>query len=185
MHTPWLDSVDEYVPIRYTIIRPGIEISVSRVVCALIGTNDYPSAAGQEMITITNRQKLLSLDRRRIRQAVGAVLRDAGLNNVHVSVAVVDDRTIAELHGRYLGDSAPTDVLSFVLENGPDRFEGEVVVSAETASANAPRYGNTPEDELLLYIIHGSLHLAGYDDQTPADRAVMRKREKQYLKLAE
>lgn len=134
------------------------------------------------MITITNRQKLLPIDRRRIRRAVVAILRDAGRPKADVSIAVVDDATIAQLHGEFLDDPTPTDVLSFVLDDTPESFEGEVVVSAETAASSAPRYGNTPEDELLLYVIHGALHLVGYDDTTPRDRAVMRKHEKKYLK---
>ena len=118
-----------------------------------------------------------------MRQAVGAIVREAGLPDAQISVAVVDDRTIAALHQEFLDDPEPTDVLSFVLERSPQHLEGEVVVSAETAAANAPRYDNTPEDELLLYAIHGTLHLVGYDDTTPRKRAVMRKREKAHLNL--
>ena len=133
------------------------------------------------MISITNRQKHVPIDRRRMRRAVQAIVREAGITDAQISVAVVDDRTIAALHQEFLDDPEPTDVLSFVLERSPQRLEGEVVVSAETAAANAPRYGNAPEDELLLYAIHGTLHLVGYDDTTPRKRAVMRKREMQYL----
>ena len=136
------------------------------------------------MISIANQQKLLPIDRRRIRRAMRAVLRDAGLAKGDVSVAVVDDETIARLHGEFLDDPTPTDVLSFVLDDTPESFEGEVVVSAETAASSAPRYGNTPEDELLLYVIHGALHLVGYDDATPCERAVMRKREREYMEKA-
>ncbi len=133
------------------------------------------------VISITNRQKHVPLDRRRIRRAVEAVVRDAGLSEARVSVAVVDDPTIARLNQEFLGRSGPTDVLSFVLERSEHGLEGEVVVGAETAAANAPRYGNSPEDELLLYVVHGALHLVGYDDTTPRERAVMRKKEKEYL----
>lgn len=132
-------------------------------------------------IHITNRQKTLPLDRRRMKSAILAILRDAEISESDISVAVVDDSAMAELHGQFLDDPTPTDVLSFVLEQSPGRLEGEVIASADTAVTNAAKYHSTPAEELLLYAIHGTLHLVGYDDITPAKRAVMRKKEKEYL----
>ena len=96
-------------------------------------------------------------------------------------MAVVDDETICTLHKRYLGLDEPTDVLSFVLERGEDALEGEVVVSAETAAVTGKWYGLSAADELLLYVIHGTLHLVGYDDTTPEEQAEMRQQETSYL----
>jgi len=132
-------------------------------------------------ITITNRQKRLPIDRRRIRRAIAAIVRDAGFERAAIGVAIVDDLAIAKLHDQFLDDPTPTDVLSFVLERSPGELEGEVVASADTACANAARYHCEPEEELLRYVIHGMLHLVGYDDATPTKRAVMRRREKKYL----
>jgi probable rRNA maturation factor len=134
------------------------------------------------VVHITNRQKSLRVDRRRIRRAVQSILRDAEIARAEISVAVVDDRTIAALHRQFLDDPEPTDVLSFVLEQSAQHLEGEVVVSAETALACAPKHKSTPENELLLYVIHGTLHLVGYDDITPRQRAAMRKNERKYLR---
>jgi len=133
-------------------------------------------------IAITNRQTTLPLDRRRTRQTILAVLRGAGISEARISVAIVDDSAIARLHQQFLDDPSPTDVLSFLLERSERCLEGEVVVSAETAIKNAPRYGSTPEDELLRYVIHGTLHLAGHDDTTPRKRAAMRRLERKYLR---
>jgi probable rRNA maturation factor len=133
-------------------------------------------------IQITNRQKSLPIDRRRLRAAVMAVLRDAAVSAAEISVAVVDDPTIAALHDRYLDDPTPTDVLSFVLERSEACLEGEVIVSAETARTCAAKYRSTAEDELLRYVIHGVLHLVGYDDATPPQRAAMRTKERKYLR---
>lgn len=108
-------------------------------------------------------------------------MRDAGLSEARISIAVVDDATIARLHEKFLADPSPTDVLSFVLERSEEHLEGEVVLSADTARANATRYRNTAEREALLYAIHGVLHLVGYDDTTPRMRAEMRRQEKRYL----
>ena len=116
-----------------------------------------------------------------MRASVRAILNDAGYRHGEVSIAVVDDETIARLHREFLNDPAPTDVLSFLLDRSAESIEGEVVVSAETAEANAPRYRSTPSDELMRYVIHGTLHLVGHGDRTPRQRAAMRRRERQYL----
>lgn len=131
-------------------------------------------------ITITNRQKTLKVDRKRMRLAIQAIVRDAGIAEARISVAIVDDPTIGKLHGEFLDDPDPTDVLSFVLEPPPS-LEGEVVASADTALSNATRYNCPAEEELLRYVIHGTLHLVGYDDTTPRKRAVMRKKEQEHL----
>ena len=152
-------------------------------------TLDLPLAASHEppftvniAVHITNRQRSLSLDRPRIRRAVHAVLGDAEIGHAEISIAIVDDATIARLHQQYLDDPEPTDVLSFVLERSDQYLEGEVVVSAETAVAYAARHKSTPQDELLRYVIHGTLHLTGYDDATPRQRTAMQTRERKYLR---
>jgi probable rRNA maturation factor len=132
-------------------------------------------------VHIANQQRFVSLDRRRLRRAVSRALREAGVADAELSIAVVDDAAIAVLHGRYLDDPTPTDVLSFPLDSSPGRLEGQIVVSGETALRRAPRYGWPAADELLLYVIHGALHLVGYDDATPADRRAMRRRERELL----
>ena len=60
-------------------------------------------------------------------------------------------------------------------------IEGEIVISAETAAGNAARFGNSPQDELALYLVHGLLHLCGYDDLTPKEKRLMRRREAEAL----
>ena len=132
-------------------------------------------------IEIANRQTTLPIDRRLLRRAVRTVLTGEGIADVEISLAIVDDPTIRELHRRYLGHDDPTDVISFVLQRTDDRLEGEVIVSADTARTTAPRYHWTPAEELLLYVIHGTLHLAGYRDDTRRARAAMRARERHYL----
>ncbi len=131
-------------------------------------------------IEISNRQKLLAIDADGLRRAVAAVLEEEGLENAAIEVAVVDDPTIHDLNRRFLNHDEPTDVISFLLddENG---VEGDVIVSAETALRSAGRYDWPAADELLLYVVHGTLHLVGYDDLDPTARAEMRSREKHFL----
>ncbi|GAB4130500.1 hypothetical protein JCM17478_27560 [Thermopirellula anaerolimosa] len=125
--------------------------------------------------------RVVPVDRRRIRRAVTLVLSEAGYETGEISVAVVDDAEMRALHERYLNDDSSTDVLSFPLEVENNHIEGEIVVCAETAARQGPRFGRPPEHELILYVVHGALHLAGYDDVAPRDRTVMRRRQDEYL----
>ena len=116
-----------------------------------------------------------------MRRTVKEVLKGEGIESGEISLAVVDDPTIHELNRRWLEHDEPTDVLSFVLERDGSSLEGEIIVSADTARARASEFGWSADAELALYIIHGALHLAGYDDKEPAARAEMRQRECFYL----
>ena len=119
--------------------------------------------------------------RDQIERAVSSVLSDANIANAEISIAVVDDRTIWKLNREFLEHDYPTDVLSFVLSHDDGRLEGEIVVSADTAAREAEQHDWPADNELLLYVVHGALHLVGYDDSTQDQRQEMRGREKQIL----
>ena len=114
-------------------------------------------------------------------EAIRYVLARHGVSDAEISLAVVDDPTIHALNRRFLAHDEPTDVISFVLERGPAGLEGEIVVSADTARRQAEAYGWPAEDELLLYVVHGALHLVGFDDTTSEAAAKMRHEEQQCL----
>jgi probable rRNA maturation factor len=133
------------------------------------------------LIEVSNCQQILEFDARRLERAVEAVLADARIDEAEVSIAVVDDAAIHALNRKYLAHDDATDVLSFVLERDPRRLDGEVIVSSETALRSAAQFGWSAEDELLLYVIHGTLHLVGYDDGTPGERDLMRRQEAHHL----
>jgi probable rRNA maturation factor len=97
-------------------------------------------------------------------------------------VTVVDDRRIRALNARYLGKRRATDVLAFDLAGpGPARLWGEVIVSAETAARQARRVGVPLAVELDLLVVHGLLHLAGYDDHEPRRARRMHERAREIL----
>lgn len=100
-----------------------------------------------------------------------------------LSVVFLADSEMAELHGTYLGDPLPTDVITFP---GDPEFEeaGEICIGAEQAFRVCARHGNTLPEEILLYIAHGWLHLAGLDDHSESDRAAMRAAEEEILSRA-
>lgn len=134
-------------------------------------------------IDVTNEQSMLSVDEPRLAKIARQILQDAGVRGGTLSIAVVDDNTIHRVNNEFLRHDYPTDVLSFVLEEDRGHFEGEVIVSAETAIRNAAEYIWDPEDELVLYVTHGTLHLAGFRDKTEAEQAAMRDAETRYLRL--
>jgi probable rRNA maturation factor len=132
-------------------------------------------------IDVSNCHDTRSVEEQRLRQAAEAILRDSAIGHAELSIAIVDDATIQPLNRQYLGHDYPTDVLSFLLDRQENRLEGEVVVSVETAARAAAEYGWSTGDELLLYVIHGMLHLVGHDDATPDEQAAMRRHEQRYL----
>lgn len=132
-------------------------------------------------ITVTNQQSSLAIDSDRLQTAVRRVLDDASFDDGSVDVAIVDDAKIQQLNCQYLDHDWATDVLSFVLELSDDRLVGQVVVSTDTAIARAAEFGWSPAEELLLYVIHGTLHLVGHRDKTDEDADNMREAETRYL----
>lgn len=136
---------------------------------------------GAYTVTVNNAQELLPVDGRRIRAAVTRILSEARIARAEVGVTLVDDDAIRDLNRRYLKHDRPTDVIAFPLERAAEHLEGEIVVSAETARSRAGEYGWRAEDELLLYVVHGTLHLTGYDDRTAEARARMQERERDCL----
>src|SRR5215470_13149826 len=120
-------------------------------------------------IALSNQQSRHPVDEAQLTEAASAVLRDSMFSSAAISLAVVDDETIHELNRRHLEHDWPTDVLSFVLEDDGDHLEGEVILSADTAATAADELGNLAAEEQLLYVIHGMLHLVGYNDKEEAD----------------
>lgn len=129
-------------------------------------------------VTVLNRQEalpvspgLLAALTRAGEQALGLVAARGwarGEVPAEVTVLLVDDVMIAEVHGQYMGDPTPTDVISF-----PYGREGDILISVETAAVQRRDYGNSLEEELALYLVHGLLHLCGHDDREETDREQM------------
>jgi probable rRNA maturation factor len=138
--------------------------------------NEQEPPERRQQISLTNETET-PVDAELIGRAIRWALDASPYDEATVSVAVVDDETIHELNRQFLAHDYPTDVLSFTLEDDPPRLEGEVVVSVDTARQNAIEAGWSADDELLLYVIHGTLHLAGYLDKSPDDYAEMRAAE--------
>ncbi len=103
--------------------------------------------------------------------------------SLRLSVHFCGDAAMRDLHEKWLGDSSSTDVMSFPLEGGPVvAAQGELLVCIDHARAQAASYGNAFEHELALYLVHGALHLMGYDDHDPVELVRMKASEARVLK---
>jgi probable rRNA maturation factor len=136
------------------------------------------------IIEINTEEQPHEVDRARLKKAVRQVLTDSGIESAEISIGVVTDGRMQELNRQYLQHDYPTDVLSFVLTHDAEAksLDAEIIVSSDYAAREAPRYGWTTDDELLLYVIHGALHLVGHDDTTPDGQQAMREAESEYLR---
>ena len=92
-----------------------------------------------------------------------------------IFIGLISDRRMALLHRKFLGQSGPTDVLTFQ--------HGEIFISVETARRHARAFGNSLLRELKLYIIHGLLHLHGFDDQTSSEAHKMKASQEKILRM--
>jgi probable rRNA maturation factor len=113
--------------------------------------------------------------------AVDAALRHGGRAGREVGVVVVDDATLAAMHAEWLDDASPTDVITFDLGDDLDGPAGEVYVSVDRARVVAGERGLDPARELVLYVVHGVLHLCDFDDHDEPDRLRMRAAERAVL----
>jgi len=94
-----------------------------------------------------------------------------------LEISFVSDTTIAQVHHEFMDVAGATDVITF--------DHGEIIISVQTALTQSARYDNSWQRELLLYIIHGLLHLIGHKDHHPSDRAVMEQAQFEILDLIE
>jgi probable rRNA maturation factor len=136
-------------------------------------------------LEIAVRHKGLRVDRKAIAAAVGVLDEHAedfngGCPAGELSIAFMADRELAELHGRFLDDPSPTDVITFASAE-PGAVAGEICVSVDAAARQVGRSPLKLSGEILLYVVHGWLHLAGYDDLRPAAKRIMRRAEARAL----
>lgn len=101
---------------------------------------------------------------------------------VSVNVSFVDKKEILELNGKYLNHHFTTDILTFNYNGSNTDLDGEIIISYEDAIENAVRFHISGKEEYLRLIIHGILHLIGYDDQQINDKLKMKRKETSLVK---
>ena len=126
------------------------------------------------LISVHDRQRKIPVDRAALEQFAIRALRlcmrqrapGPGLASLEeIDVLLISDRRMSELHRKFMEMSGPTDVITFQ--------HGEIFISTETAKRQARRHRSTLANELRLYLVHGLLHLHGFDDQSPKGKRLM------------
>ena len=135
-------------------------------------------------VAVINRQDRVPVDRRKIGAAARRILNRLGYKGYELTVVLVDDREITRLNRRYFGRNRPTNVISFPMMEGTPlslqaKILGDVIISADTARRDAEEVGKRAGEEILFLLIHGILHLAGYDHEgRKKERLEMEAKEK-------
>ena len=134
------------------------------------------------ILTVINSQNLINFDLEYVKSKVDLACQlcvreskeSAPLKELEsVEISIIDDKQIAKVHGEFMNDPSPTDVITFDY--------GEILVSAETALSNSEELQVSLENEILLYIIHGMLHLGGYLDGSRAEFKEMKSLQEMIL----
>lgn len=122
------------------------------------------------------------LDFTGLKSAAVAVLEGEGIRDAKVAIAFVDNPHIHRLNKQFLNHDEPTDVLTFPSSlPGAKKLEGDIAIGMEIAREYAADRGHDVKLELMLYVVHGCLHLCGYTDTDDESAAEMRVKERQYL----
>ncbi|MFL6594752.1 MAG: rRNA maturation RNase YbeY [Chthoniobacterales bacterium] len=133
-------------------------------------------------LEVLNRQRRVRVDVCSLQDFAEEAVREClrtrgGLSRLReITVILISDRKISELHRRYMNVAAPTDVITFQ--------HGEIFISTETARRQARQVGATTLGEIRLYIVHGLLHLHGFDDRTPAAARRMARMQERIVRRA-
>jgi len=143
-------------------------------------------------ILIKNQQKAIKINQGKTKEIIKKVLQHLKVDEkTEISVLFTDDKLIRSLNDKYRGIDKPTDVLSFSLQEGTvkfpeiesDKLLGDIIISVETAQRQADNLNHSMERELTVLLIHGLLHLTGYDHEEDADYKIMREKEDEILKI--
>lgn len=131
---------------------------------------------------LLNRQNIRAIREKEIKKQIKKIFSCLDINGKKASFVFSDNSFIAELSKKYFNKNEATDVIAFPLADREDpAYLGEVVVSVEEAVNAAANLGLDWQRELLLYLVHGMLHLLGFEDKSAAGRQEMRKKEELIL----
>jgi len=133
-------------------------------------------------IEIINHQKIKRINLKSLKSYIKKIFTLLNIPSKRVSFLLCDNTCIKKLNKKYLKKITPTDVIAFPLGDNLDPgYLGEVVVSVQKAVESSASFKHSWQTELLLYLIHGVLHLVGYDDKTIKNSKLMNKKQEVVL----
>lgn len=145
----------------------------------------YHKISGRLNLVTKNFQKKIPINPKSFKKTI---LKTLSLENIkkngEITVSFVNERKIKELNLRYLGRNTPTDVLAFNISEAfqENKIFADIVISTDTAIRNSRLFKTSNLYELHLYVIHGLLHILGYDDKTQKHKEIMHKKAQRVLR---
>jgi rRNA maturation RNase YbeY len=137
-------------------------------------------------ILIEKRQKKIKISISQIKKVANQILKDLGFNDHELSILLVDNNEISYLNQKYLKRSGPTDVISFSMQEGDftevnSKLLGDVVISLDEAKSQSEKNLESFEKEVFFLLLHGILHILGYDHENKKETIKMKKMEKKLM----
>ena len=139
-------------------------------------------------ITCENRNVKRPIDLKEIKETAGKVLHYLGKRGFGLNIVFVSNQKIRALNRKYLARDNATDVIAFQEEDSivggwkEPTFLGDIAISSDKAKQNAVEYGLSFENEIILYVVHGILHLVGYEDKTKKGKILMKREENEIFR---
>ena len=139
-------------------------------------------------ISVLNQQQTRSIKSKEVKKLAASALEELGILECELGILLVGDAEMILLNEGYLQHEGSTDVITFCYNELPARgstvrvLQGDIVICVDEALRMARRYGTSWQSEISRYVIHGLLHLCGYDDQVPEERREMKKKEGRLMK---
>jgi len=131
-------------------------------------------------IEVRNRQRKYRINQRNVKKDANTILSLCGVDDIELSILIVNNRSIRELNKKYRGMDKPTDVLAFPM-GGHSKLLGDIIISMEKTHAQAAERGHSPEQEFKILLTHGILHLLGYDHEISRSEAQRMKRKEKII----
>jgi probable rRNA maturation factor len=135
-------------------------------------------------ITLKNLQNKLPIHSRRIKALIHKVFKGEKVKKTgSINICFVDEARIKKFNLKFLKSASATDCLAFDLSEKKEKniIQAEIMISTQAALKQAPQFNTTADYELSLYVVHGILHILGYNDHTPRQIKLMRKKESLYV----
>ena len=140
-------------------------------------------------LSVASRQRTAKVNRRRLRQIIAALLADLEVENAELGIHLIATPEMTRLNEKFLRHTGPTDVITFNYlvpgSQAPDprpKIHGEIFICTDEAIRQARQYGTSWQSEIVRYLVHGILHLLGFDDSRAGARRKMKREENRRLR---
>lgn len=134
-------------------------------------------------ITISNRQRVKKVDSRLLKQIVSAIFEELKIGDAEIEINLVSAEEMAEINWKFLRHKGSTDVITFDHAENQKQIHGELFICVDDAIKQAKEFKTSWQSEIVRYIVHGVLHLLGYDDLKPHLRHKMKREENRLVRL--